>query len=123
MIEKQEHKVIYDNVRFLFLNPSREKLYENINERVDEMINNGLVDEVKHLLDKYQLSMTAVQAIGYKEIISYLNNEISYEESVELIKKRTRNYAKRQVTFFKHQFVSEQYETVVDLLKGVLGNE
>ena len=64
----------------------------------------GLVDEVKNLLNKYDLSITARQGIGYKEVISYLEGEISLEECVSLIKQRTRNYAKRQITFFKHQF-------------------
>ena len=105
-IDNQKHEYIYpkEDIKIFFINPNRESLYENINTRVDEMMQNGLVDETKYLLDKYHLSKTASQAIGYKEIISYLNNEMSLEEAIELIKKRSRNYAKRQVTFFKHQF-------------------
>jgi len=112
VIAKQEHKLIYDNVRFIFISPDRKTLYENINKRVDVMINNGLVDEVKTLLNKYNLSTTSKEAIGYKEIISYLNGEISLEESIALIKQRSRNYAKRQVTYFKHQLPCEEYESV-----------
>ena len=73
------------------------------------MIGNGLVDEVKNLLEKYDLSLTAKAGIGYKEVISYLNKEVTLEECVELIKKRTRHYAKRQMTFFKHQFENISY--------------
>ena len=80
----------------------REKLYERINLRVDIMVSNGLIDEVKSLvnagLNSNHQSMTG---IGYKEVYSYLQNEITIDECIELIKKNTRNYAKRQVTWFK----------------------
>ena len=101
----------------MFLNPDRKTLYENINQRVDKMFELGLVDEVKNLLNKYQLSNTAKAAIGYKEVISYLNNECSFEECKELIKKRSRNYAKRQVTFFKHQLPCQEFTTREELLE------
>ena len=117
-IDKQEHKlVINDEVRFYFLNPNREALYEGINERVDIMFEKGLVNEVKSLLNKYQLSVTAKAAIGYKEVIDYLDNKCSLEECKELIKKRTRNYAKRQVTFFKHQLPCKEYASKEELIK------
>lgn len=106
LLAKQNHQYIYpsEQLKILFLSPERNFLYKNINERVNYMIKEGLVEEVKSLINKYDLSLTAKQAIGYKEIISYLNNELSLEEAISLIQKRTRNYAKRQVTFFKHQF-------------------
>ena len=117
-INQQEHKlVIDDEVKFLFLNPDRKALYENINKRVDIMFNEGLLDEVKGLLNKYELSRTAKAAIGYKEVIDYLDNKCSLDECKELIKKRTRNYAKRQVTFFKHQLPCKEYATKEELLK------
>ena len=117
-IDKQEHKlVINDEVRFYFLNPNREALYEGINERVDIMFEKGLVNEVKSILKKYQLSVTAKAAIGYKEVIDYLDNKCSLEECKELIKKRTRNYAKRQVTFFKHQLPCKEYASKEELIK------
>ena len=120
-IDKQEHKlVINDEVRFYFLNPNREALYEGINERVDIMFEKGLVNEVKGLLDKYQLSVTAKAAIGYKEVIDYLDNKCSLEECKELIKKRTRNYAKRQVTFFKHQLPCIEFMNKEELLKEAM---
>ena len=81
----------------------------------------GLVDEVKQLLNKYQLSTTAKAAIGYKEVIDYLNNLLSKEECIELIKKRTRNYAKRQVTFFKNQFDLKMFSSKEELLESVRG--
>ena len=117
-IDKQEHKLIVDDeVKFLFLNPDRKVLYENINKRVDIMFEQGLLDEVKGLLNKYELSTTAKAAIGYKEVIDFLDNKCSLEECQELIKKRTRNYAKRQVTFFKHQLPCKEYASKEELLK------
>ncbi len=114
-IEAQEHKLIYD-AKILMLNPNRETLYENINKRVDEMFELGLVDEVKSLLNKYELSQTAKAAIGYKEVIDYLEGKTSLDDCKELIKKRTRNYAKRQVTFFKNQFALEMFDSPEELL-------
>ena len=120
-IDKQEHKlVIDDEVKFLFLNPERKALYENINKRVDIMFEQGLVNEVMGLLNKYQLSTTAKAAIGYKEVIDYLDDKYSLEECKELIKKRTRNYAKRQVTFFKHQLPCIEYTSKEELLKELI---
>ena len=118
LLEKQEHKPIFsdDEIKYLFINPNRESLYENINQRVEEMFDNGLLEEVRGLLDKYNLSQTARQGIGYKEVISFLRKEISLEECKELIKKRTRNYAKRQVTFFKHQFKYQEFESYQKLI-------
>lgn len=118
IIANQKHELIYPNVKFLFINPNRDALYESINKRVDRMfIDNALVEETKYLLNKYELSLTAKQAIGYKETIAYLNGEYSLEECIELIKKRTRNYAKRQVTYFKNQFQSQVFDSPFDLLK------
>ena len=90
-----------DIVTIDFLN--RARLYERINERVDLMINSGLENEVRNLYDRGMLSdrTTAVQAIGYKEMLSYIKGEITLSDSVELIKKNTRNYAKRQMTWFR----------------------
>ena len=121
MEEKHTPYLDKNTYKLFFINPDREKLYEEINARVDEMVKDGLVDEVKMLLKKYKLSLTASQAIGYKEIISYLNNEMSLEDAIELIKKRSRNYAKRQVTFFKHQFESievKNYKEVIEIIKN-----
>ena len=118
-IDQQEHKFFFkdEDIRFYFINPNREELYANINTRVDQMFDNGLVEEVKELLNKYDLSLTAKAAIGYKEVIDYLENKCSLEECEELIKKRTRNYAKRQVTFFKHQLPCQEFASKEELLK------
>ncbi len=80
----------------------RKKLYERINLRVDIMINNGLINEVKSLVNSgLNLKHQSMTGIGYKEVYSFLQNEITLDECIELIKKNTRNYAKRQVTWFK----------------------
>jgi tRNA dimethylallyltransferase len=86
----------------IFLNDEREVLYERINNRVDEMINNGLLEEVKSLYPD-KLSNQAVKAIGYQEIYDYLDNKISLEEAINLIKQHSRNYAKRQMTWYRNR--------------------
>ena len=120
-IKMQEHNLIYKNVVFLMLDPDRTELYERINERVDYMFKVGLVEEVKNLLERYSLSKTAKQAIGYKEIINFINGEIDIKECMELVKKRTRNYAKRQWTFFNNQFPVKKFKNKCDLIKEVFG--
>ena len=99
---EKEKKCVY-NVVFAVLNLKREVLYEKINLRTEKMIEMGLVDEVKNLLVKYKKDLPSMQGIGYKEIILYLEEKISLAEAVDLIKKNTRHYAKRQITWFKHQ--------------------
>lgn len=80
----------------------RETLYENINARVDKMIDEGFVDEVKQILQMgFQKNINSLNTVGYKEIISYLENLVSLERTVELIKRNTRHYAKRQMTWFR----------------------
>jgi tRNA dimethylallyltransferase len=97
----QNQKVNY-NYRQYGLEWDRKKLYENINKRVDNMIANGLVQEVKFILAMgYDKSINALNTVGYKEIISYLEREISLEKAIELIKRNTRHFAKRQITWFR----------------------
>ena len=83
---------------------NRDNLYERVDMRVDQMMREGLLDEVTSLYERGLLlaDTTAAQAIGYKEIISYLNGEITLDEAVEMIKLSTRRYAKRQLTWFRH---------------------
>lgn len=89
------------NYHVFAIDMKREVLYDRINKRVDIMINNGLIEEVKGILEKYKEFPTAMQGLGYKEVVKYLNNEISKDEMIELIKKETRHYAKRQLTWFR----------------------
>lgn len=90
------------NLCLIGLNMDRATLYERINRRVDIMIENGLVEEVEMLLHQgYNKEMLAFKAIGYKEIIAYLNHDLSYEAAVDLLKKNTRHFAKRQLTWFR----------------------
>ena len=79
----------------------REKLYERINKRVDIMIENGLIEEVKNLIQKYKNFPTAMQGLGYKEVVQYLNGNLNRDEMIEKIKMETRRYAKRQLTWFR----------------------
>lgn len=90
----------YNFLKFA-INMDREKLYERINLRVDLMLKDGLVDEVKNVIRKYNSYPTAMQALGYKEVVEYLENKLTYDEMVEKIKQETRRYAKRQITWFK----------------------
>jgi tRNA dimethylallyltransferase len=84
------------------LNWEREILYENINERVEWMIENGLIDEVKNILNRgYDKNLNSLNTVGYKEIIQYLDGEFSLERAIELIKRNSRHYAKRQMTWFR----------------------
>ena len=80
---------------------NRQKPYERINLRVDIMINQGLIDEVKNLLEKYNNFPTAMQGLGYKEVVEYLNGLITKDEMIDKIKMETRRYAKRQLTWFR----------------------
>ena len=88
----------FETIKFVIDLP-RDQLYERINLRVDHMICNGLLDEVKSVLEFK--SLQSLNTVGYKELFSYLNSEIDFKEAVELIKKNTRNYAKRQLTWFR----------------------
>ena len=90
----------YD-VEWIGLNFPREVLYERINNRVDSMIANGLVEETKFLLDKYGRTPNITDTIGYKEVISALDGICSFEDAIDKLKQNTRNYAKRQLTWFR----------------------
>lgn len=87
------------NPIWIGLNRDREELYQRINMRVDIMMDEGLLEEVKGLVSNKHLN--ALQTVGYQELFSYLNNEISLEEAVELIKRNSRRYAKRQMTWWR----------------------
>ncbi len=98
-----EHQPILNNPLLIGLNIDRQELYDRINSRVDSMINDGLIDEVKSLYERGlnpEINQS-MKGIGYKEIYQYLSGKIDLNDAIELIKKHTRNYAKRQITWFK----------------------
>ena len=101
------------NIKTIGLTTPREVLYERINKRVDIMLNNGLLDEINKLKDKYKNSRILNSGIGYKEFYDYLFNDKKLEDVVEEIKQNSRRFAKRQYTFFKHQFDTTWFD--VDL--------
>jgi tRNA dimethylallyltransferase len=91
-------------ISMIGLNMNRQLLYDRVNSRVDEMLKNGLVDEVKMLLDMgYKRSLTSMQGLGYKEIASYIYGEYTFEEAVYKLKQNTRHFAKRQLTWFRRE--------------------
>ena len=96
------NKLLYGAI-FIGLTTSRENLYSRIDNRVDEMIKSGLLDEVKKLYDNNIKSRSIMTGIGYKELYLYFDKKISLDEAIELIKKNTRHYAKRQYTWFKNK--------------------
>ncbi len=99
-IESRKKQVKYDYHVFA-IDIEREKLYDRINKRVDLMLKNGLIEEVNNLIKKYDKFPTAMQGLGYKEVVQYLNSELTKEEMIEKIKQETRRYAKRQLTWFR----------------------
>ena len=128
---QREKKSPYD-YRFFVLNPPRDILYERINKRVDIMVENGLVDEVKKLRETgLSTANISMQGIGYKEIIEYLDGEVSLETAIENIKQNTRHMAKRQVTWFKREkdviyvdpFSFESNEKIVDYMIEKINTE
>lgn len=94
-------KEVEYNYKVFVVNIDREKLYNRIDKRVDIMIENGLVEEVEKIYNKYNEFPTAMQGLGYKEVVEYLQGKITKEEMIEKIKKESRHYAKRQLTWFR----------------------
>lgn len=109
------------------LKMDREALYEKINKRVDSMIKNGLIEEVQHLYAQGYEHTQAMKAIGYKELIPYIKGEADLDSAVELLKRNSRRYAKRQYTWFKNQMnihwydiTETKYDKIVDnIIKDV----
>lgn len=103
--ETEKKKQSPYNFAYFVLNCDREKLYKNIEKRVDEMIGQGLVGEVRSLVGRYQLTrdMVSMQGLGYKEILQYLEGSCSLEEAVYILKRDTRHFAKRQLTWFRRE--------------------
>ena len=102
--EQEHHKVSPYNFAYFVLTDDRKHLYDRIDYRVDLMMKKGLVDEVKNLYDMgYHKDMVSMQGLGYKELLSYLDGECSLEEAVYIIKRETRHFAKRQLTWFRRE--------------------
>lgn len=116
-IESRKNDPKYDYIVY-GLNMDRDKLYDRINKRVDIMIQDGLIEEVKNVASKYKEFPTAMQGLGYKEVLEYLNGDTTKEEMIEKIKMETRRYAKRQLTWFR------RYETIkwIDALGDIQNN-
>ncbi len=99
-LQSRKNEVKYEYKVFA-ITMDREKLYERIEKRIDFMIEQGLIEEVKQILEKYHTFPTAMQGLGYKEVVEYLEGSCTKEEMIEKIKKETRHYAKRQLTWFR----------------------
>lgn len=102
--EEQKEQVTPYNLSYFVLNAPRELLYERIEKRIDEMIEEGLLKEVIALKEKgYHRGMVSMQGLGYKEILAYLDGEMSFEEAIRILKRDTRHFAKRQLTWFRRE--------------------
>ena len=113
-ITNNGNNLLYKNTIFIGLTTDRDILYDKINKRVDDMFNNGLVEEVESLKSYFKTSKALNTGIGYKEFIPYFNKEKNLDEVKSDIKKNSRHYAKRQYTFFNHQFNLTWFNTNYD---------
>lgn len=124
--EEQAAKQSPYNFLYLVLNQDRKILYDRIDSRVDQMITEGLVNEVEHLLSMgYSKELVSMQGLGYKEIIPYLEGETTLEDAVYILKRDTRHFAKRQLTWFRREksvtFIDKQNENDDDkILEHIL---
>ena len=101
--EQKEHETPY-NLAYFVLNVPRELLYKRIDDRIDEMLKDGLLEEVQKLKDMgYHRGMVSMQGLGYKEILDYLDGKTTLEEAIYIIKRETRHFAKRQLTWFRRE--------------------
>lgn len=106
-LDNESRKEPEYDYKIFAINMNREILYGRINKRVDIMLQNGLVNEVKNIYEKYKEFPTAMQGLGYKEVVEYLEGKATYEQMVEKIKMESRRYAKRQLTWFR------KYENII----------
>jgi tRNA dimethylallyltransferase len=123
--QNQPNKKLFDDKIFthINLNPNREELYKNCNLRFEMMLENGAVEEVENFLNKFMNeNLPITKTLGFVEIVDFLNGRISYEEVVKIASQKTRNYAKRQLTWFRHQLpdkrVFENKREALGYLKG-----
>ena len=102
--EREGEKLSPYNTAYFVLNDRRDRLYERIDRRVDQMLEKGLVEEVRRLAQMgYTRDMVSMQGLGYKEILAYLEGECTLEEAVYILKRDTRHFAKRQLTWFRRE--------------------
>ena len=102
--KEQRMKEAFYNSCYFVLNDEREKLYERIDKRVDAMLENGLLEEVQKLKDMgYHRGMISMQGLGYKELLAYLDGECTFDDAVYFIKRDSRHFAKRQLTWFRRE--------------------
>jgi tRNA dimethylallyltransferase len=127
LIRRLNKKSIYNNknellypATFIGLTTNRETLYDRINKRVDIMVQDGLIDEVKSFYDKGIRSKAIMTGIGYKELYDYFDGKISLDESLELIKQRSRKYAKRQYTWFNNQMDIKWFDVDFDNFQNTI---
>ena len=118
---KKGNNLLYKNVYFIGLETSRDILYDRINKRVDIMLKNGLLEEAKYFFKKKK-TKAIMTPIGYKELFKYFTNEITLEEAIDLIKKNSRHYAKRQFTFFKNQFNIKWFNVDYENFNNTINN-
>ena len=111
---KDGNNLLYNAIFIGLTMDNRDKLYQRINDRVDKMVCNGLLDEVKAFYDRDIRTKPLLSGIGYKELYSYFDGNISLEEAISLIKRNSRRYAKRQYTFFNHQFNINWFNVDID---------
>lgn len=100
--KKTSEELLYDTI-FIGLTTNREELYEKINDRVDKMVENGLLEEARNIFNTNIRSKAVMTPIGYKELFPYFEKEKALKDCLEEMKKNSRHYAKRQYTFFNHQ--------------------
>jgi|TARA_B110000881_G_scaffold210140_1_gene217187 tRNA dimethylallyltransferase len=110
-LKKNKKKNIFNTIK-IGLRPSKDVLYNNINMRVDKMIEDGLIEEALRLYSFRDLN--SLQTVGYKELFEFFDNKISKEEAIELIKRNTRRYAKRQMTWFKRDSEIKWFDKIDD---------
>ena len=124
-ISHEESRLLYNDVIFIGLTTNRDNLYRIINNRVDKMVEEGLLEEAKYFYDQKVKCKALDTVIGYKELFKYFDNEISLDEALELIKKNSRRYAKRQYTWFNHQvptiWVETNYKNFDETVNKVIG--
>ena len=119
---KLGNQLIYDNVLFIGLTTDRKILYERINKRVDVMVQDGLIEEAKSFYDMGIRSKAIMTPICYKELFNYFDGKLTLDESLDLIRQRSRKYAKRQYTWFNHQIPIKWFEVDFNKFNNTISN-